>query len=288
VLVEAAIDYLDRGYAPVPVPPGQKGPAWKDWQHLELDHRHVAQAFRGAGNIGLILGRASRDLVDVDLDCVEARDLADEVLPNTIGVTGRPSSPRSHRWYLCPGVQSRRHQDPVTHASIIEIRGTGLQTLVGPSIHPSGEPYDRLAGEPAKVSVEVLMAAVAKIATEVVRRRHGESKPIEPIPDSSARPPRKSPTDREHLLKRASAYLGKLPPAISGCGGHNATYWAAIVLVHGFELTEAEALTLLEREFNPRCDPEWTQRELLHKVKDAATKPHHRRRGWLGSVGSAD
>jgi hypothetical protein len=53
------------------------------------------------------------------------------------------------------------------------------------------------------------------------------------------------------------------------------------VLVHGFCLTESEALDLLQRQFNPRCNPPWSDRELRHKVADALTKPHHRPRGWL-------
>jgi hypothetical protein len=72
-----------------------------------------------------------------------------------------------------------------------------------------------------------------------------------------------------------------MPAAISGQGGHARTYAAATVLVHGFCLTEAEALDLLQRQFNPRCDPPWSERELQHKVNDAITKPHHRPRGWL-------
>jgi hypothetical protein len=62
-----------------------------------------------------------------------------------------------------------------------------------------------------------------------------------------------------------------MPAAISGQGGHARTYAAATVLVHGFCLTESEALDLLQRQFNPRCDPPWTDLELQHKVADAIT-----------------
>jgi len=187
----------------VPVPAGQKGPAFKGWLGLRLREQDVARAFRGAGNIGLILGPPSGQLVDVDLDCPEARDLADRMLPPTASVTGRPSSPRSHRWYICPGVQTVRHRDPITDASIIELRGEGSQTLVGPSIHPTGEPYTPLLdADPAPADPTVLRDAVAHLAAEVVRLRHG-TVPPPPRPASvSSLFPLTPSTDRTHLLRR--------------------------------------------------------------------------------------
>jgi hypothetical protein len=284
VLVDAARRYLRRGFSVLPIPPGQKGPAGlarRNWQHVRLREHELTRAFRFAGNIGLILGRLSRHLVDVDLDCEEARALADRFLPATPAVTGRASSPRSHRWYISPGIITRRHQDPVTHASMLELRSTGSQTLVGPSIHPSGEPYDPLDAEPAVVAPSALVEAVNQIADEIVRQRHGANALTSLGRPAVAQRPTVATVERSQILKRASAYLGRMPPAISGQGGHGRTYAAATVLVHGFCLSESEALDLLRTQFNPRCDPPWTNKELEHKVADAATKPHSRPRGWL-------
>lgn len=72
-----------------------------------------------------------------------------------------------------------------------------------------------------------------------------------------------------------------MPPAISGQGGHNAAYAAATVLVHGFGLTAEEALEILRTQYNPRCQPPWSEQELLHKAQDAANKPHKLEMGWL-------
>lgn len=66
---------------------------------------------------------------------------------------------------------------------------------------------------------------------------------------------------------RARAYLDKLDPAISGSGGHNATFKAACKCVE-FGLTEEEAFTLL-RDFNARCQPPWSDKDLRHKIRDA-------------------
>ena len=71
------------------------------------------------------------------------------------------------------------------------------------------------------------------------------------------------------LLERARRYLERMDPSVSGSGGHTAAFKAAVALVQGFDLSEGQALGLLQADFNPRCDPEWSERELLHKVRQA-------------------
>ncbi len=280
VLCGAAREYIRCGYRVVPIEEGQKSPSLKNWQELRITTHQVPGYFRRSGNIGLLLGKVSGHLVDVDLDCEEARGVADVMLPPTDTVTGRRSSPRSHRWYICEGATSRRFQDPISRASIIEIRSTGGQTLVGPSIHPSGEVYDYLIGRPSVVSAVQLLKCVEAVANHVIVERHGKwPRIIEHAPESRTF---FAPTiDRGRLLKRASAYLGHIPAAISGQGGHGLTYTAATALVHGFGLTEQESMDLLKREYNPRCKPQWSEKELQHKIQDAMSKPHNKPFGWL-------
>ncbi len=71
------------------------------------------------------------------------------------------------------------------------------------------------------------------------------------------------------IIERARAYLAQLPPAISGSGGHAATFRAALLLVRGFGLEEEDALRLLDEDYNLRCDPPWSEDDLRHKVEDA-------------------
>lgn len=80
------------------------------------------------------------------------------------------------------------------------------------------------------------------------------------------------------VLRRAEAYLAKVPPAVAGQGGHNQTFHAACVLIEGFGLTANDALPLL-RVWNERCQPPWNDKELLHKLQDAERKTT--RRGYL-------
>jgi hypothetical protein len=81
-------------------------------------------------------------------------------------------------------------------------------------------------------------------------------------------------------IERARRYVAKCPPAVSGQGGHNATFYVAVLLVHGFALCQADALGLL-REFNQRCLPLWSEAELVHKVKSAASTVHQLPHGHL-------
>lgn len=94
-------------------------------------------------------------------------------------------------------------------------------------------------------------------------------------------------TDR---IKGARAYLAKLPHAVSGQGGHPATYRAASILAHGFELGWDDAWVLLQEWNATHCSPPWGEKELRHKLNDAYVKPHERPKGWLKkterSVGS--
>lgn len=72
---------------------------------------------------------------------------------------------------------------------------------------------------------------------------------------------------------RAAKYLAKMEPSVSGQSGHNRAFQAACTLVMGFGLSEDEAYSLLARDFNPRCSPSWSERELRHKVASANRQP---------------
>jgi hypothetical protein len=71
---------------------------------------------------------------------------------------------------------------------------------------------------------------------------------------------------KSSVYKRARAYLAAMPAGVSGNGGHDATFKAAVALVHGFALEKSKAWPLLV-EFNTRCDPPWSNQQLLHKLE---------------------
>lgn len=80
-------------------------------------------------------------------------------------------------------------------------------------------------------------------------------------------------------LDRAKIYTSKVPPAISGQGGHDATYHLACELVCGFSLSETDAVDVL-CDWNIGCQPPWSQGELLHKVHCAKNAQHKKNQGW--------
>ena len=73
------------------------------------------------------------------------------------------------------------------------------------------------------------------------------------------------------IQERAAAYLERMPPAIEGSGGHSATFNAAAALTRGFAMTEQDALPLLMAWNQTHCQPPWTESELRHKLRSAAS-----------------
>lgn len=140
--------YVSVGFAILPIPYMQKRPILEMWPKLRITKQQIPEYFKEPCNIGVILGRTSGDLVDVDLDCMEAVAAAPYFLPKTPWVFGRKSKPHSHYLYRCEEATYRSIDDPEPaqgqKASIIELRTPGatergFQTVVPPSIHESGE-----------------------------------------------------------------------------------------------------------------------------------------------------
>jgi hypothetical protein len=88
------------------------------------------------------------------------------------------------------------------------------------------------------------------------------------------------------VIERARRYISKCPPAFSGSGGHDAPYHVAACLVHGFALGEADAYALL-CEYNRVCVPQWSERELRHKIADVSRASFREPRGCLLGSGVA-
>ena len=172
--VTAAAGYLARGFQPIPVPDldGEpvKGPRWAGWQNF----RGGVEAFSVPGNVGLLLGAPSKGLVDIDLDCPEALAASRVFLPSTDMRHGRAGNPGSHWWYQCPGVGKTSRYRDVDNSTLVEIRSTGGQTIVPPSIHKgTGEVIEWEAdGDPAGIDAPELIRSVARLAACALLRRH--------------------------------------------------------------------------------------------------------------------
>lgn len=78
--------------------------------------------------------------------------------------------------------------------------------------------------------------------------------------------------DQPAIEKRALAYLKTIDGAVSGAGGHTQTLRAAVSLARGFDLSEETTFQILWSEYNQRCSPPWSEKELRHKARQARNK----------------
>jgi hypothetical protein len=175
-IVRAALDYHERRcWAIIDLPPKTKIPNDRSgWQH----ERHDAAALRrrltaAPRNISGLLGAPSGHLSDQDFDCHEAAVAAPYFYPDTELVSGRPSHPHSHRWFVIEDSTAakpcawrdavlKKDGKPIT---LCELRFTGQQTVLPPSIHPSGEPYTwEEYGEPGRATFAELERAGRRTA----------------------------------------------------------------------------------------------------------------------------
>src|SRR5215211_6884115 len=173
---KAAARYIERGWAPVPIPARQKGPRISDWQHLRIGLEDIPRYFNNGQNVGIINGEASGGLVTADLDCPEAVAIAGRFLEPTL-TSGRETVPDGHWWYISPRLEHREFEGiPKTpsEGTILELRSTDHQTVVEPSVHPSGERYRWSRGglEPLEIGAEELTRAAERLAVSALIACH--------------------------------------------------------------------------------------------------------------------
>jgi hypothetical protein len=182
-LREAARTAYRNGWMPIPIPYRSKNPNRKNWQHERLTDADIDQRFNDDQlNVGILLGEPSGWLVDVDLDCPEARFLAGHFLAETGVRFGRSSAPCSHWFYIVTEpLTTQKFRDPTTSSTdersmLLELRSSGCQTLIPPSIHPNGEAvrWDAEA-ELARVEPAVLLTAGRHLAAASLLARHWPS-----------------------------------------------------------------------------------------------------------------
>lgn len=151
----AALEAFARGFQAVPIRDGGKKPYGAAWTHTRWSsEEQIREAFdgyasSGASGVGLLLGEPSGGLVDVDLDHPKALRLRDHLLPPSSMSTGRAGRARSHRWYLVKeGLPSTRQYRLPDRSMLVEVRSTGAQTLIPPSIWWPSAPVAGGGSEP--------------------------------------------------------------------------------------------------------------------------------------------
>jgi len=174
--LDAAKRYHARGFFPVPLPPKSKKPELK-WKDVEYDPQAEPGPFAGGAGVALKLGMQHGGLVDVDLDCNEARQLAPHFVPKTRCVYGRKSARASHWSFRTKSaVKTKKFQAKLNGETVVllEVRSDGAIVTFPPSVHPSGEKVRFEAGRadlPATVDADTLVRRASRLAAAALMAR---------------------------------------------------------------------------------------------------------------------
>lgn len=228
--------------------PAQVAAWWKRWPD---------------SNVGVVTGKASGFVVvDMDVKPATGKDgparLAElekangPIPPTMASVTGGGGR---HLLFAFPEGELNNSNDRIGLG--IDVRGSGGYIVAPPSVHASGRVYTWDEGALARP-----LAPLPPWLLERARRA------LRVVAASSLRLPDDHPLSSR--IKRARAYLSRMDPSISGQDGHGALWAASLALTRGFDLPYDVALSLICEEFNPRCKPPWSLREIQHKVDDAS------------------
>lgn len=212
-------------------------------------------------NVGIVTGPASGLVVlDVDGDAglqtlAQLEQRLGSMPPTLCSRTG---SGGFHYLFRHPGEGHRVVNRAHSLGRCLDIRGNGGLFVLPPSAHRSGRGYEWIACDGVELAPFDWLGRALELADQ----------------DRAATPaanvvPFRQP-EREQVLRRAAAYLQKMSPAVSGEHGHDTTWSAALAVIRGFGLSTDEGYGLLAQEYNPRCAPPWSERELRHKVESAA------------------
>lgn len=173
--LDVARSYLRRGWMPLPVPFRSKKPGFDGWQNFSVTEADLPRHFNcQPQNVGVLLGKASGDLVDVDLDYDECVALAPHFLPPTASIFGRQTRPRSHWQYYARIPRKVTFTAPVTGKRLLEVLTNGQQAIFPGSTHEgTGELirwYEN--GETAHVSEADLLRDASRLAAASLLARY--------------------------------------------------------------------------------------------------------------------
>jgi hypothetical protein len=210
-------------------------------------------------NFGVVCGRVS-GIVVVDCDDEDALRMAEDCLPSTPVRT--LTSKGAHLFYRYPvdalPDQAFGNKTGVYLGGLkyrIDLRGDRGYVVVPPSVHASGVEYT--APEPWMDAFEYMPTIPA-----------GELQALYREPAKAAHVSRPVVSCSGDALEQARRYFARVPPAVEGRGGDHHTFVQACRAIRDFGLSEWDALDVL-REWNQRCSPPWSERDLLAKLQGA-------------------
>jgi hypothetical protein len=276
---EEALRYVERGWAVIPVPFRSKNPGFKGWERLRVAKHEIADHFaEGPQNVGVLLGEPSGWIVDVDLDHMRCVEVADEYLPPTPAVFGRPGKPRSHRIYrVTEPVATKKHKSK-SAGMLVELRSTGMQTVFPPSTHEGGEPiaWDDASAEPATVASDEILTAVERLAQFVLIELGERAAPKAPRKKSRQKEPEYSGPSAEGMppddyFKDCVAAMLRLKMVDHQDGSGRLFAAACRVVEH--DLSDSDGIAAIRAYAQERPLPrDWSDAEIVARIRDAEKK----------------
>ena len=162
---------VERGFRIIPIPHKSKAAKINNWPNLKVDTDNFEKYFPSNKemNVGVMNGKKSGNIVDIDIDDLGALELSEYYLPKTNMIFGRKSNPKSHWIYKCESLPKTQKFQTKSCGVVIEIRANGTQTIFPPSTHESGEAIQFVEdGKPTSVKKEELEKACTVITVGTI------------------------------------------------------------------------------------------------------------------------
>jgi Bifunctional DNA primase/polymerase, N-terminal len=137
----------------------------------------------------------------------------------------------------------------------VDIKGGSRGYVLLPPSRSSSGPY-RWRQKPSQTPLAEAPRWLVDLIVETKRKPVAPREPVDPT--------RYAGVDR---VDRARRYASRIPGAVSGQGGHDATVRAACMIARGFALSHDEAFAVMS-EWNQTCQPPWSDAELKRKITE--------------------
>jgi len=263
-ILDAALHYHALGWRVIPLIDKRPVTPWTTEPRYTTNIIRTIFEDQSHFNLGVIMGKES-NLIALDIDGEAGRialqaasnrtDEIDEVYSSLIFTT--PNKGLRFLYEYTPELKSRSLRYNGKEA--VRIMTDGTQTVMPPSAL-DGNPYQWTQTEDK----------LRKAPIEFIRKLIAAEKSL-----VSAPPVPSDCVSVHDAYNRARRYVQACEPAITGQLGGTRTFKICCRIVHGFGLNYHQAMNIMMENFNPRCQPEWTEEEMTRKVEQAlqSTKP---------------
>ena len=305
-MLEAARKYVSQVYSVVPIKKGEKRPSisWDEYQSRLPSDSELCSWFENSDNqIGIVTGNVSGGLFILDFDgddwekaFYEFLGRFEEFVDSLIVKTG---SDKAHIYGICLEMPKGLTKEvknfkgavieispsgekvTIEEATNVELRANDHQTLVPPSLHPSGG-YYRFFDEHA-TAVQITLERLNEILAWMNEGQTSIESAVDTKPHPGLDTDTLTPTQRRSLARfYASRYASRCR---KGVGRNDTGFKLALALYHlGLPKEEAQEFMELFRQWVPQIkgvDHPYTPEEALGNLDSAYSGRYPRKPPWI-------